>query len=316
VTPLDTLVRAAQADLRARLRTLRDTLVGRLAGVVAPDASGAPVVPLAALGGLLTTLGHATDTWAAGWEASLPVVVRAAAHQGQDDVDAPVVHAIRTHGRHLLREAVSAADARVLDALGLHLPDVTERAIHAVLQVFTVHLVAELSAETKLTIGRIIRAGAAGAVPPLDLMRAVTAVLEGAGAENLGSRQGRVTPDVAARAEVIVRTELGRAYNTASDARQQQLGAAIPGLMKQWVNVPDKRCRPAHRRAGAEDPIPIDEPFLVGGEALRYPLDPKGSPANTVNCRCRSAVVVPEDAFGPATGEGARAGVSVSLTAE
>jgi hypothetical protein len=35
--------------------------------------------------------------------------------------------------------------------------------------------------------------------------------------------------------------------------------------------------------------------FSVGGEQLQFPGDPKGSPENTINCRCFSEVVAMRD---------------------
>jgi hypothetical protein len=54
--------------------------------------------------------------------------------------------------------------------------------------------------------------------------------------------------------------------------------------------------RPDHVKAGQQYPldraIPVDKPFIVGGEALMQPLDPTASPAQTRNCRCVSVPVV------------------------
>ncbi len=32
--------------------------------------------------------------------------------------------------------------------------------------------------------------------------------------------------------------------------------------------------------------VPLEENFVIGGDRLKYPGDPKGSPAETINCRC------------------------------
>ena len=70
----------------------------------------------------------------------------------------------------------------------------------------------------------------------------------------------------------------------------------VPGLLKRWVATPDKRTRESHLRAHiryAANPIPVSEPFVVGGARLRFPLDPNGPPGETINCRCRELVVHP-----------------------
>jgi hypothetical protein len=41
------------------------------------------------------------------------------------------------------------------------------------------------------------------------------------------------------------------------------------------------------------EPIPVDEPFIVGGAELMYPGDPAGPPEETINCRCRSVTQHP-----------------------
>ena len=74
-------------------------------------------------------------------------------------------------------------------------------------------------------------------------------------------------------------------------------GVPLPGLTKRWIATADNRTRPSHLAAHmryGENPIPIEEPFIVGGAELRYPCDPLGPPEESVNCRCRMASIVPE----------------------
>lgn len=104
------------------------------------------------------------------------------------------------------------------------------------------------------------------------------------------------------RAEAIMRTEVNRTFAMANDSQQGSAAEAMGGggfqLLKYWLTAEDSRTRETHELAGETydkaHPIPQDEPFIVGGERLMYPLDPSGSPANVVNCRCVSVPVVKE----------------------
>ena len=57
-----------------------------------------------------------------------------------------------------------------------------------------------------------------------------------------------------------------------------------------WVTVGDEVVRPAHI---AVDFAPKDDfGWEVGGEFLKFPGDPRGSPANIINCRCAVQTVI------------------------
>ena len=95
-----------------------------------------------------------------------------------------------------------------------------------------------------------------------------------------------------ARAEAIVRTETNRVFSAANADVAQQSAAIVAKtggrMVKWWLTAHDSRVRPAHVQAGEdytrEKAIPLEEPFMVDGEELMYPLDPNGSAANTINC--------------------------------
>ena len=89
-----------------------------------------------------------------------------------------------------------------------------------------------------------------------------------------------------ARARTVVRTELGRAYSVAGNERLRQASEHLPGLRKQWRRSGALHARITHDQADGQV-RPVDEPFDVGGEALRYPRDPAGSAKNTINCGCQ-----------------------------
>lgn len=102
-----------------------------------------------------------------------------------------------------------------------------------------------------------------------------------------------------ARAEAIVRTETNRTFSLAASKRMEQAEARLgTTLKKAWLDAGDHRVRPAHREAArtysVKGAIPTKEAFIVDGEELMFPLDPRGSAANTINCRCRLLPVVSE----------------------
>lgn len=87
------------------------------------------------------------------------------------------------------------------------------------------------------------------------------------------------------RAETIARTETVGAYNGGTDGMFRALDPAFSPTVKAWLATGDARTRPEHLAADGQE-VPLDAPFIVGGEALYYPGDPLGSAANVINCRC------------------------------
>ena len=86
------------------------------------------------------------------------------------------------------------------------------------------------------------------------------------------------------RARRIARTEVHTAANMATDTA---VAATRVEFEKEWNTSLDGREREAHRKADGQRK-PRKEPFTVGGEKLKFPGDPKGSPWNIINCRCSS----------------------------
>jgi hypothetical protein len=161
---------------------------------------------------------------------------------------------------------------------------------------YSARLVRQITEQIRTGIDTQLRLAVLGGKSPLDAMKAVTDVL---GVETGAGRwAGRrpVVRGVAARAETIVRTEMGRAYNLATYSQQQEAADSIPGLTKSWVATADARTRKEHleaHRQYADNPVDATEPFIVGGEELQYPGDPNGSAWNTIQCRCRSVTQHP-----------------------
>lgn len=153
---------------------------------------------------------------------------------------------------------------------------------------FSADLIRGMTSEMLAKINAQLRQGALGVLSPFELMQNITKIL-GVGKQ--------VVSGIALRAESIVRSELARIFNLANYTAQQDTLDAIPDLLKRWIATGDSRTRPAHLEAHIkymENPIPAKEPFIVDGEELDYPGDPKGSPGNVIACRCRTQSIVPE----------------------
>lgn len=86
------------------------------------------------------------------------------------------------------------------------------------------------------------------------------------------------------RGETISRTETIEALNHGRQTKMEDVARNINGeVWKTWEAT--SGARPAHARADGQE-VPVTSTFEVGGEALRYPGDSRGSAYNTVNCRC------------------------------
>jgi hypothetical protein len=115
-------------------------------------------------------------------------------------------------------------------------------------------------------------------------------------------RDPKTFGDAMTRAETIIRTEVNRvaaiSQQRRSVAQAQSMEKVGLRLYKYWLKADMPNVRPAHeaaaKRYSKDAPIPVDEPFVVDGEKLMNPLDPNGSPGNTINCRCVSVLVVKE----------------------
>lgn len=95
-------------------------------------------------------------------------------------------------------------------------------------------------------------------------------------------------------AKRIALTETGAAYGAGRQQAMEDAGVQF----KSWLSSHGPNVRAAHRAAEiqyAAQPIPVDEPFIVGGEQLMYPGDPSGSPGNVINCQCIQIAVAPPE---------------------
>jgi hypothetical protein len=94
------------------------------------------------------------------------------------------------------------------------------------------------------------------------------------------------------RARRIVRTELGRAYSVATQARMNEAASHGVEMDKVWRRSGKAHQRPNHALADGQR-VAHDEPFTIiskDGEVLQlmYPRDPKAPVGETINCGCTS----------------------------
>jgi uncharacterized protein with gpF-like domain len=84
------------------------------------------------------------------------------------------------------------------------------------------------------------------------------------------------------RSETIARTETHTAANVGSHEAANATGLLME---KEWCATEDQRTRPDHHDADGQR-VDKNADFIVGGERLRFPGDPKGSARQVINCRC------------------------------
>ncbi len=96
--------------------------------------------------------------------------------------------------------------------------------------------------------------------------------------DNCRSKMGEISNN----ARTIARTETHGAY---SEARYDAMKSTQP-VAKKWISSRDSLVRDQHAALDGKQ-VPFDDAF---GNGLRYPLDPAGSAAEVINCRC---VMVP-----------------------
>lgn len=84
------------------------------------------------------------------------------------------------------------------------------------------------------------------------------------------------------RAGVISRTETHSASTKATD---DAIKSTRLTAIREWVSGLTERTRISHFEADGQEQ-PMDGEFIVGGEALSYPGDPKGSAENVIECKC------------------------------
>ena len=144
-------------------------------------------------------------------------------------------------------------------------------------------LITQITQQTTTEVAGILRRAVLAQMSPTEVMAQIGRVV--------GPTAQGPFRNAALRAEAIARTELGRLGQQAGYGTLNDYALRFDRDMgKQWVTWVDGRTRTAHTFANGQTRFPVTEPFLVWGERMLYPKDPRGSARNVVNCRC---VMVP-----------------------
>lgn len=184
-------------------------------------------------------------------------------------------------GRRLIDEPIQiVAGSEILPTTAL------SRSTLAIAQAFSADLITNVSDGLKRRINAEIQQGLVGMKTPYEVMRAIGGRLP----------DSSVFKTVALRAETITRTEMGRAYSLAAQARQQEAQIVVPGLKKQWRWSGRGRANHAAIDGQIRD---VDQPYdvppgrHVEGAQMMYPRDPAAPAGQTINCGCQSIPYIP-----------------------
>lgn len=169
-------------------------------------------------------------------------------------------------GIDLVEKPLAAAGLKLAGLL----PDVDARQLMA-MRSFMTDRIKDISITTVNRVNTQLGLVVIGGQTPGDAVKNISGVIDG----------GRK------RAITIVRTEVGRTYSTAAQARQRQASELLPGLKKQWRRSGKIHSRASHDAADGQI-VPVNEPFKVGGASIMYPRDPAAPARHTVNCGCES----------------------------
>lgn len=154
---------------------------------------------------------------------------------------------------------------------------------------FSAALVQSITDQMRGSINTTVRLAVLGGQSPFEAMKAITAML------GLDDRR-RVVRGVGVRGERILRTEMTTVYNLAHQTKMSEIAGLVPGLLKAWVATPDTRTRPSHlaaHRRYSDEPIPVGQPFIVGGFEAMFPGDPNLPASERINCRCTQRTIIP-----------------------
>ena len=142
---------------------------------------------------------------------------------------------------------------------------------------FGEHITAKLFGDAWVKIRGEITLGVLGGKTPAEVANAIGKNLKGKS----------VFTSIAARAEAITKTEMGRVFSAATQARLAEAAKYVPDMEKKWIHSGHPKLpRPSHVAASMAPPIPWDGKFLIGSTLMKHPRDSGAPIAEVINCGC------------------------------
>lgn len=269
----------ALAAVRGLLEDVRGQVVERLVWAQAKAEAGGSTFDLVRLGQLQDEIGALFGELRLRFPETARDLAEKVARLSAAVTEAPIALAVGT-------DAASTG-------LGAGLPPFAlSRSIASASALVQATLVTRVTNEARRAISGEIALAATGLKTPFEVIESVGQTLD----------DPSIFGTIAARAETIVRTELGRVNSVAGQARMNEAAQVVHTLKKQWVHAGNPREPRTSHLAAHGQVVEVADDFTVGGERLQFPRDPKGSPGNTINCGCGSYPYLEglSDALGPA----------------
>ncbi len=221
---------------------------------------------------------------AAGWTFDNLNELRAAVEDSIGSLDARLNEFLQGEALGFWEQGIQTTVEPVAEFFNVHVGtgNIDTRMLQ-VLDINRADLVTQILEKTKQRIHNEVNLAVTGVQRPQEALRAIRGLIS-----SDPKRRGK--EGLTAAAEKIVRTEMNRAHSIASFEAMKQVQEIVPGAMKEWVTQLDGRQRHSHNELDGMK-VPVDEPFkhssikTPGG--LMFPRDPRGLPADVINCRCR-----------------------------
>lgn len=144
------------------------------------------------------------------------------------------------------------------------------------LKEFSYHKIGGVAGDAFTKIRGELSLGILGQKTPDQVIDAIAGTLTSKG----------VFDSIEERAMVIAKTEMGRAYSTATQEGMGQASASVPELQKQWWHA-GHPARPRRSHLALHGQIrPVNEHFVTGTLSIDYPRAPSAPASEVIRCGC------------------------------